>query len=133
MMTPILVCLIGVRLRPAVGRWLHARRTHESQAKGIVIGLVRAVFAISQNGRSEAATFIGQVDPSMRGNFKLALLGIGPLNSAELPIVSSIFIRCCKRKGHFQIGVESFPVNSVAELDTIARIARRKADCLNKL
>src|SRR5258705_9074728 len=53
MMAPVLIRLVGVRLGTSIVRRLHAWRTHESQTQGVVIGLVRTIFAIGQNGGPE--------------------------------------------------------------------------------
>ena len=70
----------------------------------------------------------------MRGNFKLALLRVRPLNGADLPIVGRVSVGCRERKWLLSDWrPECLPVDRVAELNAIARIACRKADSLNKL
>src|SRR5277367_5307051 len=72
-MTPILIRLIGISRRSAVGRGPYARRTQESHTDGVVVGLVGAVLAIGQNRCAEAAALVCQIDPAMRSNLELPL------------------------------------------------------------
>src|SRR6478672_13911179 len=58
-MTPVLICLVGVCLRASVGRRPHSGRSHQRQADGVVVWLIGAVLAIGENGRAEAACFVG--------------------------------------------------------------------------
>ena len=53
-MTPVLVCLIGVSLRTSIGGRLHSGRAQKRQPDGMVIRLVGAVLEFGQDGRSES-------------------------------------------------------------------------------
>jgi hypothetical protein len=59
----------------------------------------------------------------MGGDFELALLRVGPLNGAHVPVVSGIFIRWAERKSYFEIGSQGLPIDGVAEFHPVARIA----------
>src|SRR5271154_7116304 len=65
-MTPILIRLIGISLRSAVGWGPHTRRAQESHTDGVVVGLVGTILTIGQNGCAEGATLVRQIDPAMR-------------------------------------------------------------------
>src|SRR5271170_2776755 len=91
-MAPVLVCLVAVPLRASIGGRLHSGRAYKGQADGMVIWLVGAVLVFGQDSSPEAAALVREIDPTMRGDFELALLRVGPLNGANIPVVSSIFI-----------------------------------------
>ena len=41
------------------------RRAHQGKPQGVVIGLIGSVFAIGENGDTESAALIGQINPLM--------------------------------------------------------------------
>src|SRR6202000_2390446 len=86
-MSPILICLIGVSRRTAIRGRSDTRRPHEGESNRVVFGLVGTILAVCQNGRAEAAALIRQIDPAMRRNLELTLLRIGPLDCTNVPIV----------------------------------------------
>src|ERR1700733_11470799 len=122
-MAPVLVCLVAVPLRTAIGGRLHSGRAEQRQPDRMIVRLVRAVFVFSQDGRAEAAAFVRKIDPAVGGDFKLALLRVGPLNRAHIPVVSGIFIRRAEWKRYFEIGGQGLPIDGIAELYPVACIA----------
>src|ERR1700733_11536093 len=62
-MTPVLVRLVAVPGRTSVGGRLHSGRAEESEPDGMVIRLVGAVLVFGQDGRSESAALVGEIDP----------------------------------------------------------------------
>src|SRR5438270_13225459 len=76
MVTPVLVRLIRIRLRPTIWRRLHAWRSNECQANGVVARLVGSILTIGEKRDAKAARFIGNINPSVRCNLKLTLLSI---------------------------------------------------------
>ena len=78
--------------RPAIGRRRDARRPQQGQPQRIVVRLVRSILAVRQNGRPEAAVFIGKIDPAVRRNLKLTLVRIRSLNGSNLPVVGCVWI-----------------------------------------
>ena len=69
----------------------------------------------------------------MRADFELALLFVGTLNRAHVPVVGCHPVRRGQRKHRLQISVFRLPIDHVAELDAIARVAGGKADSLGEL
>ena len=96
----------------------------QRQANGVVVGLVRSVLAIGQDGRSELPAHVGQVDPLVRRHFEFLRLRRGPLDRANVPVIGGHKVRSRKRKGRLEIRFPGVPVNHIAELDTPSRIAR---------
>src|ERR1700728_741535 len=70
-MSPVLIGLIGVSGTTVLARH-NPGRAQERYTKSVVVGLIRAVLAVGEDGRAEAATFVGEIDPTVRGDFKLA-------------------------------------------------------------
>src|ERR1700677_4895840 len=98
----------------------------------MVIWLVGAVLVFSQDSRPEAAALVREVDPAMGGDFELALLRVGPLNGAHVPVVSGIYIRWAERESDFEIGRKGSPIDGVVEFHPVARIACRKSNRLHE-
>ena len=42
-----------------------SRRAHQGKPQGVVIGFIGSVFAIGENGDTESAALIGQINPLM--------------------------------------------------------------------
>src|SRR5712671_318455 len=68
----------------------------------------------------------------MRSHFELALIFVGTLDSSDIPVVCRHFVGCAQRKGNFQVGFASVPINRIDELDAIAGIACSQANGLHK-
>src|SRR5258708_6233349 len=49
MMSPVLICLIGISRRTAIRRWLDPWRSHERQPYSVVVRLVRSVLVVRKN------------------------------------------------------------------------------------
>src|ERR1700733_8881567 len=84
-MAEILTALIGISA-------FYAGSADESETQSIVRGFVRGILVIRENCCAESAAGVGEIDPLMGGNFKLALFFIGALDGADVPIVGSHFI-----------------------------------------
>src|ERR1700685_3186711 len=65
-MTEILTALIGISA-------FYAGRADEREAQSVVGGFVGGVLVIGENCGAESAAGVGEIDPLMRSNFKLAL------------------------------------------------------------
>src|ERR1700677_5043996 len=76
--TPVLVCLVAIALRTSISRRLHSGRAQKGQPDGIVIRLIGAVLIFGQDGRSEGAALVGEIDPAVGGDSKLPFLRVGP-------------------------------------------------------
>src|SRR3979411_2184650 len=86
MTTNILSSLIGITAT-------RSRCTHKCQPQSFVVWLVRTVLTIGEYRGAVRAGLVRQVDPLMRGNFKLTLFGIRSLHRAHIPVVSGQFVR----------------------------------------
>src|SRR5438067_49991 len=69
----------------------------------------------------------------MRCNLKLALISVGPLNCADLPVIRGVLVGSTQREAGLQVCGKRSPINGVSKLYTIARITYRKADGLHEL
>src|SRR5205085_12479327 len=105
----------------------------QRQPQRVVVRFVGGVFAISEYGGSVSAALIGEIDPLVRGNFKLPLFFVGTLNCADVPVVGRQIVAGAQREGRLQVGFLGLPVDVVGELDAIAGVARRKANNLDEL
>ena len=128
-MSPVLVGLVAIPLRPPIFWRRHARRAEKRQPDRMVVRFVRAILAVGEEGGPKATALVSQIDPPMGRDFKLSLLRIGPLNSAEIPVVGSIFVSGTEGEGDFEIGSQGCPVDRIAELHPVAWVAGRKTDC----
>src|ERR1700677_4465777 len=122
-MAPVLVCLVAIRRRTSIRGRLHSGRAQKRQPDGMVIWLVRAVLVFGEDGRTEVAALVSEIDKAMGGNFELALLRVGPLDGANVPVVGGIFIRRAERESYFEIGLQGSPIDRVAKFHSIACIA----------
>ena len=129
-MSPVLVELIGVTARHTSSR---TRRAQQREPDGAVVTLVRAVLDIGKNRGAIGTALVCLIDPMMRGYLELAIEGDGPLDGADLPVISSHLVGRRKREDHFEICRQRSPVDGLAELDAIARVAGRQPDRLHKL
>src|ERR1700730_14092962 len=64
-----------------------SRRAYQSQPQSLVIGFVGTVLAVGEYGYTVGPVLIRQINPLMRGDFELTLLGIRSLHRAEVPVV----------------------------------------------
>src|ERR1700722_12758181 len=120
-MPPVLIHLIGIS-GTAVLAGHNSRRAQERYAKGVVVGFIRAILAVGEDGRAEAAALVGEIDPTMRGDFKLARLLVRALDSANVPAIGCVFVRRGEWEGLLQICAKSLPIDGVGELHAIARV-----------
>src|SRR5580693_1777698 len=84
-MAEILTALIGIAA-------FYAGSADQREAQSVVGRFVGGVFVIGENCCAEGAAGVGEIDPLMRSNFKLALFFVGALDGADIPIVSGHFI-----------------------------------------
>ena len=68
-------------------------------------------------------TLVREIDPLMRGDFKLTLRGVGSFDRTDVPVVGRQFILDGERKRRFQVSAFRFLIDDVAELDAIACIS----------
>src|SRR5689334_7064255 len=125
-MTPdVLGSLVGVCTSSS-------RSAYERQTDCLIVGFVRAVLTIRQDGGAKGPVLIRKIDPLVRAYLKLPLRCCWSLNSSHIPVVSCQLVRGRKWKGNFQICLLRFPVDDITKFDTIARVARRQANPLHK-
>src|ERR1043165_355376 len=97
-MSPILRRLIRI-----TRAWRDSRRAQQRQAQRVVIRLVRTVFAIRKDTHAERAAAIREIEPLMRGHFKLALVVVATLDRADILVVSRLIVCGSERKRDFEI------------------------------
>src|SRR5271163_4814817 len=79
-MSDVLRALVGI---PAA----RARRADQRKANRMIVWFVRPILAVSQNCCAKLSGRVRQVDPLVRGNFKLLRLSGGPLDGANIPVI----------------------------------------------
>src|SRR5215472_13075937 len=104
MMTQILRTLVGVT---SAG----SRSSNERQTQSVVVGLVRSIFAVSQHGHAVTSCLIGEIDPLVRGDFKLAFILVRPLDRSDIPVVGGQLVGCAQWECSFQICLFGVPVD----------------------
>src|ERR1022692_2959753 len=82
---PVLVGLVGVT-------GVDARRAHQREPDGVVIGFVGAVLTVGKDGGAESVGAVGEIDPLVGGHFELALAGSRAADGAETPVVSGVVV-----------------------------------------
>ena len=86
--------------------WITAARSGSADQRepdGVVVRLIRSVFAIGQDCSAKLAAHVGQVNPLVRRHFELLGLCRGPFDRANVPVIRSHLIRSCQRESRFQI------------------------------
>ncbi len=113
------------RCSPTAGHWwrLDARRYATRSDGGIVVWLVRAILAVRQNRRSEAADSCQRDRSSDAMQPQTDAPCIRPLNGSDLPVVGCDFDCMRSAETCFEIGRQRSPVNRIGKFDSIAGIA----------
>ncbi len=62
----------------------------QGQAHDLVGGLVPAVFAVVENGRSITALSVGQVGPLLPRHLVEIFLGVGPFDGSQAKVVRGL-------------------------------------------
>src|ERR1700738_4840493 len=75
-----------------------SRRAYQSQPQSLVVGFVGTILAVGKYSYTVGPVLIRQIDPLMRGDFELTLLGIRSLHCADVPVVSRHPVRSCQRE-----------------------------------
>jgi len=65
---------------------------------------------------------IGQINPLMRGDFKLPFVLIRTLDRSDIPVVRRHPVAGGQWKGGLQVGFLRLPINGVGKLDAIAGV-----------
>src|SRR5258708_35774221 len=88
----------------------------QRQPHGVVIRFVGSILAIREHRSTKASALIGEVDPLMRRDFKLALRFVRTLNRADVPVVRSHIVAGAQWECGLQVRFFGVPLCSVAEL-----------------
>ena len=96
--TPVLRDLVAVK--PPVA-FAEAGSIDEREAKGVVVGLVGAVFAIGKNRGSIRSAFVSEIKPLVGRNLEFLFVVVGSANRADVPVVSGFGICGRERKSSF--------------------------------
>ena len=123
--TPVLRALINIRIRL---RGIHQRETY-----GIVVGLVRSIFTIFQDGDTVIVGSVGKVDPHPSWYFKLYFVVVGTLNGGGVEAIGSIFVGGSGREGSLETYLFRLPVNFIGDFYPLAAFSGRQADELGNL
>src|ERR1700677_398704 len=107
-----------------------ARRPDQSQAEGVVVGLVRSVFAVGQYRGAPRAACVGQIDPLMRKYFEFLGLRIRALDGSQAQVIGRHPVRGRQREYGFQIRFARIPIDGIRDFKALSRVASRKQDGL---
>src|ERR1700722_11461590 len=93
-MAKILRGLVGITAASAGG-------ANEGETDGVIVGFVGSVFAIGEDGGTEVAGHVGEIDPLVRWDFEFFGLSGGTLECADVPVISGHFVGGGQRENGF--------------------------------